>query len=218
MAQKFDAIADAYDRWYDTPEGQAVFQAEVACLRAIRKKVRGRWLEVGVGTGRFALALGVKEGIDPSPRMLEKAAGRGIRTYLGAAEHLPFPDGAFNGVLMSLSLCFMSDAEQAMRECARVVSASGSLLIGMIPADSPWGQLYKRKGVEGHTVYSAATFYTCDEVVRLATDEGLVFDAAFSCLFSHPGSPVIETSPREGIVESAGFVAVAFAQCYRLLV
>jgi len=119
LTRAFDAIADAYDQWYDTPEGEAIFRAEVDCLRVLCKEFRGRWLEVGVGTGRFALALGLQEGIDPSPRMLERAARRGIRTYLATAEHLPFTDGAFHGVLMALALCFVSDAEQAIREWFR---------------------------------------------------------------------------------------------------
>ena len=77
MAQAFGAIADAYDRWYDTPEGQALFHAEVDCLCLLCKELRGRWLEVGVGTGRFAVALGVKEGIDPSPQMADEVQRSG---------------------------------------------------------------------------------------------------------------------------------------------
>ena len=84
MAGAFDQGADSYDQWYDSPEGRLVFEAELTCLRLLCRQRRGRWLEVGVGTGRFADALGVPEGIDSSRRVLELAARRGIGTYEGS--------------------------------------------------------------------------------------------------------------------------------------
>ena len=83
LAQVFDRIAESYDRWYDTSEGQAIFNAELKCLRSLCEHLRGRWLEVGVGTGRFASILGVTRGIDPSIPMLKIAAERGIMAYAG---------------------------------------------------------------------------------------------------------------------------------------
>jgi len=213
VAQAFDAIADAYDRWYDTPEGQAIFHAEVDCLRLLCKQLRGRWLEVGVGTGRFAVALGVKEGIDPSPQMLEKAAQRGIRTYLATAEHLPFPDGAFHGVLMALALCFVSDAEQAMHECARVLNASGMLVIGTVSADGPWGKVYMRKALEGHPVYSLARFRTASEVLTLAAGAGLQARASASAILWEPDSGRMgEARVERGISQEAAFLGLLFGK------
>ena len=58
----FDALADRYDRWYENAEGAAALQEELACLRFVCPERRGRWLEVGVGTGRFASALGIVRG------------------------------------------------------------------------------------------------------------------------------------------------------------
>ena len=55
-ASIFDPIADAYDSWYATPEGHAIFEEEVQCLRHLGDDYSGRWLEVGVGTGCFATA------------------------------------------------------------------------------------------------------------------------------------------------------------------
>jgi SAM-dependent methyltransferase len=75
MMQALDAIAEIYDRWYDSPQGRTIFDAELKCLRLLCPRCLGRWLEVGVGTGRFASTLGISEGTDPSPRMLEIAAG-----------------------------------------------------------------------------------------------------------------------------------------------
>ena len=102
LASTFDLVADSYDAWYDSPEGSAVFRAELACLRMLVPECQGRWLAVGVGSGRFASELGVAEGLDPSQRMLDIAAGRGVNTTQGYAEELPFPDASFDGVLQVL--------------------------------------------------------------------------------------------------------------------
>ena len=45
-APVFNPIADAYDGWYDTPEGRAIFHEEAACLRLLGN-FSGAWLEVG---------------------------------------------------------------------------------------------------------------------------------------------------------------------------
>jgi hypothetical protein len=50
----FEALADRYDAWYDGPVGRIAFPLEVECLRPLLKGAPFPWLEVGVGTGRFA--------------------------------------------------------------------------------------------------------------------------------------------------------------------
>jgi len=209
-ANPFDTKAAAYDAWFDSPEGRLIFTQESACLEELIGGVEGRWLEVGVGTGRFAHALGVTEGVDPSSAVLEMASRRGIRTRVGCGEDLPYADGVFDGVLMVVTVCFLADAAKTLEECSRVLEPGGRVVVGLVPADSPWGELYARKGREGHPFYSAAGFYTCDEVVALAVRAGLAFGLARSCLFTPPGEPLTAGPPREGIVPNAGFVALEF--------
>lgn len=104
MEQPFDPIAAEYDKWYDSPVWKAILGAEIACIRqACGGRFAGRWLEIGVGTGRFASALGIGEGVDPATRMTEIAARRGVQTYTGQAEDLHFPDGFFDGTLLALA-------------------------------------------------------------------------------------------------------------------
>jgi len=152
VAGAFDLIAEEYDRWYEGPEGEAVFAAELQCLRLLLGQAQGEWLEVGVGTGRFAQALGVDTGVDPSPCMLAVASERGIRTVEGTAEELPFSPESFDGVLMALVLCFVTDVERAMGECARVLRIGGRLLAGVVPAGSPWGRAYAQRAAQGHPI------------------------------------------------------------------
>ncbi len=207
--EPFRDIALRYDRWYDSAEGAAVFAEELACLRLVISDLSGDWLEIGVGTGRFAAALGIAEGIDPSSSMLALAAKRGIQTQTGVAEDLPYPCQSFDGLLMVASLCFVEDTFRALRQCARVLRPQGALVVGMIPSDGPWGRHYARKGQEGHPMYSHARFTTVDETVNQAATAGFAVMKAASALFWTPGSQPEATSHIEhGFAPGAGFLAL----------
>ncbi len=207
--EPFGDIAFRYDRWYDTPEGAAVLAEELAGLRLVNSDFAGDWLEIGVGTGRFAAALGIAEGIDPSPSMLALAAKRGIRTRIGVAEDLPYPCHSFDGLLMVAALCFVEDKPRALRQCARVLRPKGTLVVGTIPSDGPWGHHYTRKGQEGHPVYSHARFATIDETVNLAATAGFVVIEAASALFWAPGHRPEGPSHIERVfAPRAGFAAL----------
>lgn len=209
LINAFDAIVTEYDAWYDTPEGCAILKAETSCLRLLRARRGGRWLEVGVGTGRFAQMLGIGEGIDPSLPMLGVAVRRGIKVYQGVAEALPFPEDSFDGVLLAFTLCFVDDPLEALRECQRILRPEGTLLLGTIPADSPLGVEYAQKKTSGHRIYTHARFHTVAETRMMLLDTGFELLKASSTLL---GS--IETSSqaaycvKPGIVSNAGFVGL----------
>jgi ubiquinone/menaquinone biosynthesis C-methylase UbiE len=205
----FDTIAASYDQWYESPVGQAVFNAEAICLRQLGGSFTGRWLEIGVGTGRFASHLGILEGIDPSLGMLKIAAARGIQTYAGRAESLPFPDESFDGILMALSLCFIPDTDRALKECYRLLQPMGRLLLGVIPADSYWGELYGQKKAAGHPLYSYAQFRTSPEILASTENAGFALQKTACTLFWRPDSPP-EARPRvdEGFSPDAGFLSL----------
>jgi len=155
--------------------------------------------------------LGIAEGIDPSPRMLEIAGGRGVKTYTGRAEVLPFRDSSFEGVLAALALCFVDDSERALKECRRILRAGGKLLVGIIPADSPWGRAYEREKAEGHPVYSLAAFQSSSRIISLAESAGFSLLTAASTLFREPDGPAdIEPRVEAGIIPEAGFLGLLF--------
>jgi hypothetical protein len=72
----FDEYAGDYDRWFD--EQSSVYQAQLRLLRTA-VPAHGRGLEVGVGSGRFAVPLGIHCGIDPSRGLASMAQRRGVR-------------------------------------------------------------------------------------------------------------------------------------------
>ena len=110
-------------------------------LRRIRREVlrglRGRVLEVGIGTGRnlplYPPIVKHLCGIDPDQIMLEQAQRRVSKVFfpvelvLAAAEELPFEDGSFDAVVSTLVFCTVANPPIAFKEVRRVLKTSGEL-------------------------------------------------------------------------------------------
>ncbi len=79
MKNVFDEYYKKYDEWYD--KYKIAFSSELEAIRKVLPK-RGKGLEIGVGTGRFASSLGVGCGIDPSENMVKAARARGVDARL----------------------------------------------------------------------------------------------------------------------------------------
>lgn len=127
----FAPLAESYDGWYDAPDGRRLFSEEVTGLRDLLEEAPRPWLEVGVGTGRFAEALHIDEGIEPSETMRRLAANRGVTVRTGRAEALPYDSDSFGEVLLVMSLCFLDDPNAALRECRRILRRDGVLIVGI---------------------------------------------------------------------------------------
>ena len=89
----FGEHAERYDAWFESARGRTLFESEVRCLRRLSNGLPRPWLEVGVGTGRFAQALGVDVGVDPALRALRLAAQRGVQVVTALGEAIPLRIG-----------------------------------------------------------------------------------------------------------------------------
>jgi len=164
-----------------------------------------------VGTGRFAEALGVDIGVDPASRVLPYAKRRGLRTLRALGHALPFQAGEFGAVFVIVTLCFADDAEGLLREASRVTRADGGIVLGIVPAGSPWGTFYAARARAGHAFYSEARFFSFQEVADLARGAQLCFNRSVSTLFKSPDDATFEIErPRDGEDQTAGFVAMRF--------
>ena len=206
----FDALAAKYDSWYDG-KGKVAFQSELAAVRAVLSDCPKPWLEVGVGTGRFAQALGITLGIDPSVELLALARRRGVEVLYGEGEELVFKPASFGTVFLLTTWEFLNDPLKVLRECRRVLKADGRLVNAYLDRDGKWGASYAERGRQGHPLFSQAHFDTYEDVTRLTEQAGFEVVKTVSALFQGPGETVAMEEARPGFVRGASFIVlVAF--------
>jgi SAM-dependent methyltransferase len=203
----FDDLALEYDSWFDQ-KGSLIFSIELKAFGQLLSSLPKPWLEIGVGSGRFAQALGIDTGIDPSSNLLQMARRRGINAFLGRGEQELFDEESFGTVFLIVTLCFLDSPLDVLSEAKRILKPSGKLVLGLVLRDSPWGRFYRQKMGEGHRFYKYATFYRYDEVVRLLSQAGFVTERTVSTLFQRPGEVQHSEEPKEGYFPDAGFTII----------
>jgi SAM-dependent methyltransferase len=166
--EPFSRHHQRYDQWFESH--WAAYASELLAVYALLPR-KGRGLEIGVGTGRFAGPLGVEFGVDPVPEMLCYARTRGIEVVCAAAEALPFACGVFDYVLIVTTLCFVENPQIMLREASRVLRSRGKVVVGFIDRRSPLGSQYLAHRAES-PFYREARFYSSREVRTLLRETG----------------------------------------------
>ena len=203
----FDSLAWAYDAWFEE-EGRLIFASEVEALRQALSLLPKPWIEVGVGSGRFAQALGIDIGLDPSINLLEMARNRGVSVFLGRGEEMPFQEDVFGTAFFVVTLCFVDSPIKILGEAARLLKSHGKVILGLVLKESPWGQIYQREKETGHRFYSHAMFYSYGEVGLLLEQTGFSSEQIISTLFQSPGEVNYIEVPRQGFSANAGFTVI----------
>jgi ubiquinone/menaquinone biosynthesis C-methylase UbiE len=207
-SEAFDAHAAEYDKWFESAGGRELFASEVGAIRPLMMNLEHPFLEIGVGTGRFAKELGIDEGIDPSEQALFFARKRGIKAQRAASEDIPFPDASFGAVFILFTLCFVETHGKVLSEAERVLKPGGCVIVGMINRESAWGSLSMHKKAEGHPIYRHARFFNSAELSAMLKEAGLHVDASTSSLFQLPISNPYREEARPGLSKDAGFICV----------
>jgi ubiquinone/menaquinone biosynthesis C-methylase UbiE len=200
----FDKYFKEYDKWYE--RNKFAYLSEIEALKKVVPK-NGKGLEIGVGTGRFAQALGIPVGIDPSEKMLEIAKERGIETVVGKGENLPFDDNEFDFVLIVITLCFVDNPEQVVIESKRVLRNNGKLIIGIVDRESHLGKFYEEKKNQGHRFYKEANFFSTTEIIELLRKYNFGKIVTFQTIFQ-PLEKIKEIEYPEKGFGKGGFVVI----------
>ncbi|MDA8066594.1 MAG: methyltransferase domain-containing protein [Thermaerobacter sp.] len=175
-----------------------------------------RILEVGCGSGRVTLNLGLYEkalpggcvaATDPSVNMLAHAQAKAVRMEAGnvdfvraPAEELPFADNEFD-LAMGVLCIHLSDVRRAIKEMARVTRPGGTVAV------------YTALRTEANTMPVLPIWF--DPILRLARARGGSAATAGSLpnevadAMRKAGLGQVVTIPREGLlvaVDSASFV------------
>lgn len=123
------------------------------CVLRLAPAAGERILDVATGTGwtsrlvarRGAEVTGVDIAADLIAAAKANAAAQGLSVdyEVGDAEALPFPDGAFDAVVSTVGVMFVSRPEDAARELARVVRPGGRLALTTWTHDSNVFEMFK---------------------------------------------------------------------------
>lgn len=139
------AAVDAYDVF--TPESNV--RLVTTCMQLAQLKPGARVADLGCGSGVFTDLLhrqGYRAvGLDLSPKLV--ALGRskypGVEFLEGDVEHLPFPDGSLDGVLLSGLVHHLPDPLRCAREVHRVLKRGGSFAAFDPNRMNPFMYLYR---------------------------------------------------------------------------
>jgi SAM-dependent methyltransferase len=160
--EAFNRYIASYEAWFE--EHPYVFASELAAIRKAWPQANDLCsLEIATGTGRFAKALGIKEGLEPAPNMAVVAEARGVKTFPGLAEDLPYANDQFDVILMTFCISYLRDPQKALLESFRVLKNGGCLILGFIDKDSRIGNAYESRK-QTSIFYKDARFYSVAEI------------------------------------------------------
>ena len=216
---------EGYSRWakfYDTKWNTLIATEELYSLAILDSLGGETVLDVGAGTGRFALKLARRgwkvTALDPNSDMLSIAERTAVSEGLPIRfKHSPIEGGlpvlpsAFDLVVCALTLCHVPDLRGAIREFHRAMAPGGHLLITDVHPDFVAAGM-PTQFVEGETTYQLPNEpHTLDDYLQAIGDVGL----HISTVLTVPGREVpggfVSEFMRENF-NDVNFALIALAQ------
>ncbi len=139
-----DFLAAMVSQWFQSPQGAAVWEAELDLIRPIVSRIFGyHILQIGCSEEHSLIAdspAGHKIIFSPTYRV-------GARNAIAKNEELPLGNDTVDAVVLHHALDFSEDSHKLLREATRVLRPGGQMLIVGFNPYSHWGfwKLFKRK-------------------------------------------------------------------------
>lgn len=190
----FNKFADEYEAWFE--RYNLVFLSEIEAIKRsfdlLPENIRG--IEIGMGSGRYAMELGIKEGIEPAANLRELALEKGLDVIDASAEHLPYKDHSFDFVLF-VTIEHLANLKQAISEAYRVLKPGASIILAFIDRLSP---LAERYSVSKSKFYKQAQFYSVEKIQQLLEEKGFKDLSYHQCIFDDIDRIQKVEVPKEG--------------------
>jgi len=200
----FETHYEEYDAWFD--RNTNVYESELLAVREVLPPP-GDWVEIGVGSGRFASRLAIPTGVEPAEGIAILARGRGIDVLKGKAEYLPLEDESVDAAFLITTLCFVDDVDRTFHEVARVLRAGGYAVVAFIPKDSRFGERYRADASEDR-FFRRATLYAKQRVFDAIEAAGLEIERVVQTLTGFPEQANDRIEPPAEGHERGSFIVV----------
>ena len=200
--EAFEKFPQEYEAWFE--KHSILYDAEIEAVRKILPPFKNG-IEIGVGSGRFAVPFGIMTGIEPSAKMAEIARSKGIEVLEGVAEDLPIKNETFDFAIMVTTICFVDDPLLSLQNIYRILKPDGYVIIGFVDRDSELGQQYEKNRLNSR-FYREARFFSTDEVIRLLKKAGFSEIVCTQTLFGKDPEHM-DTTVKKGYGEGA-FIAL----------
>jgi ubiquinone/menaquinone biosynthesis C-methylase UbiE len=166
--ETFEKYYLKYEEWFE--KNINLYEEELKTLKSFVRNAKNG-VEIGIGTGKFAIPIGIKIGVEPSPKMAKIAVSKGLKVVDGIAENLPFEDARFDFATMITTVCFVDDVLKSFKEAYRIVKQDGFFIVGYVDKNSKLGIKYQQKSKKSK-FYANAIFYSTNEVIQYLKEAG----------------------------------------------
>ena len=206
VAEVFDSVASRYDIMNDLMSAGMHRLWKRFTLHVAQVRPGERVLDLASGSGD--LARGFARAVGPSGQvvmtdinyaMLSRGrdrlldAGHALPTAQCDAEHLPFPDNAFDCVSVAFGLRNMTHKEQALSEMHRVLKPGGRALV--LEFSKIWAPL--------QPLYDTYSFKIIPKVGQWVAKDAASYQYLAESIRMHPDQQTLKT-----MMEAAGFESV----------
>ncbi|RRS31710.1 MAG: methyltransferase type 11 [Epsilonproteobacteria bacterium (ex Lamellibrachia satsuma)] len=198
----FEKFSQAYEAWFE--KHSMLYNAEIEAIKKLLPPFKNG-IEIGVGSGRFAVPLGIRTGVEPSSKMAKIARSKGINVIEGIAEDLPVANETFDFALMVTTICFVDDPLLSLQNIYRILKPDSYVIIGFVDRGSVLGQHYEKNRLNSR-FYGEARFYDVNEVIGLLKKAGFSEIVCTQTLFGKDLEHM-DTAVKNGYGEGA-FVAL----------